>query len=62
MVTLAEPMSPRVENFTPSLVTEISTVSPIVAKSLPAPAPTHVCKRNHLPASVVCSPALCYVP
>lgn len=33
-VMLALPMSPLVENLTPSLVTEITTVSPMLAKSL----------------------------
>ncbi len=31
----AEPMSPLVENLTPSLVTEIRTVSPMLDRSLP---------------------------
>jgi hypothetical protein len=32
-VTLAAPMSPEVENFTPSLVTEMVTVSPMELRS-----------------------------
>ena len=36
-VTLALPMSPVVEKRTPSLVTAISTVSPMVDRSLHAP-------------------------
>ncbi len=36
MVMFAEPMSPEVENLTPSLVTLMYTLSPIVARSLPA--------------------------
>jgi hypothetical protein len=35
MVMFAEPMSPLVENLTPSLVTEIRTVSPMLDRSLP---------------------------
>ena len=34
IVMLAEPISPLVENLTPSLVTEIRTVSPMLARSL----------------------------
>lgn len=34
MVMLAEPMSPEVENLTPSFVTLMYTLSPIVARSL----------------------------
>lgn len=33
-MTFAEPMSPEVENLTPSFVTLMSTLSPMVARSL----------------------------